>query len=37
VLLRAEEHGGHGIGSSKRQRDEETADTLAFLLEQLQG
>jgi prolyl oligopeptidase len=34
VPLRAEQHGGHGIGSSKRQRDEETADILAFLLEQ---
>jgi len=35
VLLRLEEHGGHGFGSTARQRDEETADELAFLLDRL--
>lgn len=34
VLLRVEEHGGHGFGSTQRQRDEELADELAFLLQQ---
>ena len=34
VLLRVEEQGGHGMGSTRRQLDEELADTLAFLLEQ---
>lgn len=33
VLLRVEEHGGHGaIAASRRQNDEELADKLAFLL-----
>jgi len=34
VLLRVEEHGGHGFGSTQRQRDEELADELALLLQQ---
>ena len=32
VLLRVEYDGGHGFGSTKKQRNEELADTLAFLL-----
>jgi prolyl oligopeptidase len=32
VLLRVEYDGGHGYGSTKKQRNEELADTLAFLL-----
>ncbi len=32
VLLRVEAQGGHGMGSTKRQNDEELADKLAFLL-----
>ena len=35
VLLRVEYDGGHGYGSTKKQRNEELADTLAFLLWQL--
>ena len=35
VLFRVEYQGGHGIGSTKKQRQEETADALAFLLWQL--
>jgi len=35
VLLRIDYDAGHGIGSTKRQRDEELADTGAFLLQQL--
>jgi prolyl oligopeptidase len=35
VLLRVEFQGGHGFGSTKRQVDEELADKLAFLLDQL--
>ena len=34
VLLRVEEHGGHGFGSTSDQDDAETADRLAFLLSQ---
>ena len=32
VLLRVDFDAGHGYGSTKKQRDEELADTLAFLL-----
>jgi prolyl oligopeptidase len=32
VLLRVEYDAGHGFGSTKKQRNEELADTLAFLL-----
>lgn len=32
VLLRLEEQGGHGMGSTRQQEDAELADTLAFLL-----
>jgi len=35
VLLRVDFAGGHGIGSTKRQAIEETADIFAFLLWQL--
>jgi len=35
VLLRIDYDGGHGYGSTKKQRNEELADTLAFLLWQL--
>ena len=35
VLLRIDYDAGHGIGSTKKQRNEETADTYAFLLQQL--
>ena len=34
VLLRVVSAGGHGIGSTKRQNEEELADKLAFLLDQ---
>ncbi|HWE62170.1 MAG TPA: prolyl oligopeptidase family serine peptidase, partial [Chloroflexota bacterium] len=34
ILLRVEEQAGHGMGSTRRQIDEELADTLAFLLDQ---
>jgi prolyl oligopeptidase len=34
VLLRVESAGGHGMGSTKRQNEEELADKLAFLLDQ---
>jgi len=37
VLLRIEYDGGHGIGSTKKQRNEEQADTFAFLFQQLGG
>ena len=33
VLMRVEAGGGHGIGASRKQLDEELADELAFLLE----
>jgi prolyl oligopeptidase len=32
VLLRVEADAGHGIGSTRSQRDEETADIMAFIL-----
>jgi prolyl oligopeptidase len=32
VLLRVEFEAGHGMGSTRAQQDEETADTFAFLL-----
>ncbi|MPZ28627.1 MAG: prolyl oligopeptidase family serine peptidase [Micromonosporaceae bacterium] len=35
VLLRVEEHGGHGFGATTGQRDALLADQLAFLLDQL--
>lgn len=34
ILLRIDEQGGHDIGSTKRQLDEELADRFAFLLHQ---
>jgi prolyl oligopeptidase len=34
VLLRVDETAGHGVGSTRRQQDEEFADTLAFFLAQ---
>jgi hypothetical protein len=38
VLLRVEEHGGHGgIGATTDQIDAEIADRLALLLHQLDG
>jgi prolyl oligopeptidase len=35
VLLRVEREGGHGMGSTRQQVDEELADTLAFLFWQM--
>lgn len=35
VILRVETDAGHGIGSTRKQRDEETADTYAFILWQV--
>jgi prolyl oligopeptidase len=35
ILLRIEEQGGHGMGSTKLQVEAELADKLAFLLEQM--
>ena len=32
ILLRIETHAGHGIGSTRSQRDRETADIIAFML-----
>jgi prolyl oligopeptidase len=32
ILLRVEFSAGHGIGSTRSQQDQETADTYAFLL-----
>jgi len=32
VILRVEMDAGHGIGSTRKQRDDETADTYAFIL-----
>jgi prolyl oligopeptidase len=32
VILRVDTDAGHGIGSTRRQRDDETADTYAFIL-----
>jgi prolyl oligopeptidase len=37
VLLRVEAHGGHGFGATREQRDELTADLLAFLFRELGG
>lgn len=37
ILLRVEEQGGHGMGSTKQQIEAELADKLAFLLQQMQG
>ena len=34
VLLRVEEHAGHGMGSTRQQADTELADEFAFLLQQ---
>jgi prolyl oligopeptidase len=34
VLLRVDFDAGHGFGSTRTQRNEELADTLAFLLRQ---
>ena len=34
VLLRVEEQGGHGFGSTKAQRAAELADVLAFVLKE---
>jgi prolyl oligopeptidase len=33
VLLRVEEHGGHGFGGTRAQYDDLLADILAFLLD----
>jgi len=35
VLLRIDEQAGHGVGSTRSQRDDQLADELAFLLDQL--
>ena len=35
VLLRVDTHAGHGLGSTREQRNQLTADILAFLLDQL--
>ncbi|MGH3680887.1 MAG: prolyl oligopeptidase family serine peptidase [Natronosporangium sp.] len=35
VLLRVEEHGGHGFGATTDQQDALLADQLAFLLDRL--
>ena len=35
ILLRIDYDAGHGIGSTKKQRNEETADAYAFLFQQL--
>jgi prolyl oligopeptidase len=35
VILRVETDAGHGFGSTRRQRDLETADTYAFILAQV--
>jgi prolyl oligopeptidase len=32
ILLRVETDAGHGVGSTRKQRDDETADTYAFIL-----
>jgi prolyl oligopeptidase len=34
VILRVETDAGHGLGSTRQQRDVETADTYAFILNQ---
>jgi prolyl oligopeptidase len=35
ILLRIDFDAGHGIGSTKKQRNEELADVYAFLFQQL--
>jgi prolyl oligopeptidase len=35
ILLRVDYDAGHGIGSTRKQHNEELADIYAFLLEQL--
>jgi prolyl oligopeptidase len=35
VLLRIDYDAGHGVGSTKRQQNEQRADIYAFLFEQL--
>jgi prolyl oligopeptidase len=35
VILRVETDAGHGVGSTRKQRDDETADTYAFILWQM--
>jgi prolyl oligopeptidase len=35
VILRVETDAGHGVGSTRKQRDDETADTYAFILWQI--
>jgi prolyl oligopeptidase len=35
VLLRVDQQGGHGFGATQSQRDDELADIMAFLLDQL--
>jgi prolyl oligopeptidase len=37
ALLRVDYDAGHGIGSTRSQQDQESADTYAFLLWQLRG
>jgi prolyl oligopeptidase len=37
ILLRVERDAGHGMGSTRTQRNEETADTYAFLFSMLRG
>ena len=34
VILRVETDAGHGLGSTRKQRDDESADTYAFILQQ---
>ena len=35
VILRVETDAGHGLGSTRKQRDDESADTYAFILQQV--
>ena len=35
VILRVEMDAGHGLGSTRKQRDDESADTYAFILQQV--
>ena len=37
IYLRLDYDGGHGIGSSRKQKNEETADIFAFFSTQLAG
>lgn len=37
ILFRVDYDAGHGIGSTKRQRQEQTADQWAFILSQMRG